>query len=378
MFYDGSVISKETNVISIADSEETLMLEEENRSKMLLKQSDPKVLEKKVNIKPINYAELNQLSEDLGKRFVPQQELSDEQAFRLQPSNPNTDQSASSPVKIEAPWELPKEKVLVINILKNNRRKFKRKDIVDNAAQVLNDTTIALRMYKLDRVTLAPKDKNNRETHIYYLKHTMEQAVILREIVEQANLLNLLDSASYSACKYVKLIQDLLGYVRDTCPDIHKPSEKLKEEWKPTGKVFTKYGYNWRPTGRTFTLVRNACPLSRNTATNKMPLREHIPLEVVAQESIVTKDYTRRPKVVQILLWYLDCGCSKNMTRDFSQLTNFIHKFLGTVKFRNDQIAKIMRYGDYQIGNILISRVYYAKGLRHCGNRRGRAEYVSI
>ncbi|GKD48651.1 retrovirus-related pol polyprotein from transposon TNT 1-94 [Tanacetum coccineum] len=59
MFYDGSVIAKETNVISIADSEETLMLEEESRSKMLLKQSDPMVLEKKVNKKPLNYAELN-------------------------------------------------------------------------------------------------------------------------------------------------------------------------------------------------------------------------------------------------------------------------------------------------------------------------------
>ncbi|GJR94110.1 hypothetical protein Tco_0266284 [Tanacetum coccineum] len=81
MLYDGSVIAKETNVISIADSEETLMLEEESRSKMLLKQSDPMVLEKKVNIKPINYAELNRLSEDFGKRFIPQQELSDEQAF---------------------------------------------------------------------------------------------------------------------------------------------------------------------------------------------------------------------------------------------------------------------------------------------------------
>ncbi|GKF32566.1 hypothetical protein Tco_0102364, partial [Tanacetum coccineum] len=34
-------------------------------------------------------------------------------------------------------------------------------------------------------------------------------------------------SASYSTCIYVKLIQELLEYVRDTCPDIHKPSEKL-------------------------------------------------------------------------------------------------------------------------------------------------------
>nr|GEV22972.1 actin-binding, cofilin/tropomyosin type [Tanacetum cinerariifolium] len=119
------------------------------------------------------------------------------------------------------------EKVIVITALKNNLRKFKGKDIVDNAAQVSNNTTIAPGMYKLDRVTLAPKDKNNRETYIYYLKHTMEQAVILKEIVEQAKPLNPLDRASYSACKYVKLIQELLGYVRDTCTDIHKPSKKL-------------------------------------------------------------------------------------------------------------------------------------------------------
>ncbi|GJX66902.1 hypothetical protein Tco_0302629 [Tanacetum coccineum] len=108
ILYDGSVIAKKTNVILIVDSEETLMLEEECRSKMLLKQSDPMVLEKKVNIKPINYTELNRLSEDFDKCFILQQELSDEQDFRLQTSHPNTDQYASSPVKIEAPRELPK------------------------------------------------------------------------------------------------------------------------------------------------------------------------------------------------------------------------------------------------------------------------------
>nr|GFB15754.1 hypothetical protein [Tanacetum cinerariifolium] len=91
----------------------TLMLEEESRSKMLLKQSDLMVLKKKVNVKIINYTELNRLSKDFGKRFVPQQELSDEQAFRLQTSHPNTDQSASFPVKIEAPREPPK--VILVN-----------------------------------------------------------------------------------------------------------------------------------------------------------------------------------------------------------------------------------------------------------------------
>ncbi|GJV63902.1 retrovirus-related pol polyprotein from transposon TNT 1-94 [Tanacetum coccineum] len=70
-------------------------------------------------------------------------------------------------------------------------------------------------------------------------------------------------------------------------------------------------------------------------------------------------------EVVQIVLWYLDSGCSKHMTGDRSQLTNFISKFLGTVKFRNDQVAKIMGYGDYQIRNVTISRVYYVEGLGH-------------
>nr|GEZ76435.1 integrase, catalytic region, zinc finger, CCHC-type, peptidase aspartic, catalytic [Tanacetum cinerariifolium] len=70
-------------------------------------------------------------------------------------------------------------------------------------------------------------------------------------------------------------------------------------------------------------------------------------------------------KVVQIILLYLDSGSSKHMTGDRSQLTNFVNKFVGTIKFRNDHVAKIMGYGDYQIMNVMISRVYYMKGLGH-------------
>nr|GEZ86738.1 retrovirus-related Pol polyprotein from transposon TNT 1-94 [Tanacetum cinerariifolium] len=69
--------------------------------------------------------------------------------------------------------------------------------------------------------------------------------------------------------------------------------------------------------------------------------------------------------VVQIVLWYLDSGCSKHMTGDRSQLINFVQQFLGTVKFGNDHVAKIMGYGDYKIGNVTISRVYFVEGLGH-------------
>nr|GEX47917.1 integrase, catalytic region, zinc finger, CCHC-type, peptidase aspartic, catalytic [Tanacetum cinerariifolium] len=265
MLFDGNVIVKETNVISIADSEETLMLKEESRSKMFLKQSNPVILENKVNTKPINYAELNRLSEDFGKRFALQREVSDKQAL-----HPSTDQSASSPVKIEAPHELSKmeaavqqyhadkqcfeiqkkqfliendqlldqiiskdivnivvnysvdvntfvkvnssvvmndsEKVFVITALKNGLRKLKGKEITDNT------TTIALEMYKLNPVILAPKVKNNREAHKYYLKHTMKQAAILRECKWEKYILVIVDD--YSRFTWLKFLAS-----KDEAPD---------------------------------------------------------------------------------------------------------------------------------------------------------------
>nr|GEX12574.1 retrovirus-related Pol polyprotein from transposon TNT 1-94 [Tanacetum cinerariifolium] len=75
------------------------------------------------------------------------------------------------------------------------------------------------------------------------------------------------------------------------------------------------------------------------------------------KKTVKRKVWKPTGKVVQIVLWYLDSGCSKHMTEDRSQLTNFVNKFLGTVKFSNDHVAKIMGYGDYQIGNVTISRV---------------------
>ncbi|GJV96508.1 hypothetical protein Tco_1548085 [Tanacetum coccineum] len=106
--YDGNVI-KNTSAIVIPDSEETLMLAEESRSKMLLKQQDPMMLEKKVNTTPVDYAVLNQLSQDFETRFVPQTELSAEQAFWSQNSVNSPEPTLSSrPTKVEVPKELPK------------------------------------------------------------------------------------------------------------------------------------------------------------------------------------------------------------------------------------------------------------------------------
>nr|GEV15850.1 hypothetical protein [Tanacetum cinerariifolium] len=50
--------------------------------------------------------------------------------------------------------------------------------------------------------------------------------------------------------------------------------------------------------------------------------------------------------LVEIILFIVDSGCSKHMTGNLKLLINFVKKFLGMVKFRNDQIASILGYGD--------------------------------
>ncbi|GJZ92942.1 retrovirus-related pol polyprotein from transposon TNT 1-94 [Tanacetum coccineum] len=87
---------------------------------------------------------------------------------------------------------------------------------------------------------------------------------------------------------------------------------------------------------RTFTIVINKCPLTRFTSTKVVALKE-----ILTTKSVVTLTQgimvnSRRPKAPKSV------GC----------LNCYV-------------IAKIIGYGDYQIGNVTISRVYYIEGLRH-------------
>nr|GEW35211.1 integrase, catalytic region, zinc finger, CCHC-type, peptidase aspartic, catalytic [Tanacetum cinerariifolium] len=67
----------------------------------------------------------------------------------------------------------------------------------------------------------------------------------------------------------------------------------------------------------------------------------------------------------KIVLFIFDSGCSKHMTGNLKLLINFVDKFLGMVKFKNDQIAPILGYGDLVQGAVTIKRVYYGEGLNH-------------
>ncbi|GJZ60490.1 hypothetical protein Tco_0616306 [Tanacetum coccineum] len=111
--YDGVVISNSHVSMPVIDDEETLILEEESRSKMFEKAKDPEVVAQKISHKPVDYEKLNSLIDDFGKRFSPQQEFSAEQAFWFHILNPTIEPSYSPPVIVEVPSELPK--VILVN-----------------------------------------------------------------------------------------------------------------------------------------------------------------------------------------------------------------------------------------------------------------------
>ncbi|GKA57736.1 reverse transcriptase domain-containing protein, partial [Tanacetum coccineum] len=57
-------------------------------------------------------------------------------------------------------------------------------------------------------------------------------------------------------------------------------------------------------------------------------------------------------QIVQLILFIVDSGCTKHMTGNLKLLCNFVEKFLGTVRFGNDQFAPILGYGDLIQGGL--------------------------
>ncbi|GJR42690.1 hypothetical protein Tco_1310793 [Tanacetum coccineum] len=375
---------KKHDALSVMDTEETLILAEESRIKMHAKQTDPNANDKKINIIPIDYAALNKLSEHFVKHFVPKK-LSIEQAFRLPIPKPvsKTPPVQSEPVLKEIPciakeitnmkevftqmeievakcsierkyFEIEKKEFFIetdrilehiicqdvmcivmhtdidtkcvvpanddnldyAEIEKSYIDEYskvlelKGKGVSDSFVPVNSSKVIALGMYKLDLELLSPLIRKNMDAHLDYLKETRNNADIPRDI-------------------------ELLVYVGDTCPDSRKGSKKVVSA-KPMNKrvKYSTSASGSQPSGNT---KKNR--ISRITSSNQ------------------------KYKGIQIVLWYLDSGCSENMIGQPSQLINFVSKFIGTIRFGNDHVAAIMGYQDYQIGNAMISKVYYVEAL---------------
>nr|GEV15630.1 integrase, catalytic region, zinc finger, CCHC-type, peptidase aspartic, catalytic [Tanacetum cinerariifolium] len=219
--------------------------------------------------------------------------------------------------------------------LKDNLRKLKGKVMVDEAV-ILHP--IDPKLLKIDVTPLAPTLRNNRTAHYDYLKHTQEETATLREIVKHERSLNPLNTS--------------LDYVCDKLMAVTPMNETKKLNVNSDLQCVTCNGC-------LFSNNHDSCALEFINTVNARVKSKSV------KKTLKRKVWKPTGKVVQIVLWYLNFGCSKHMTGDRSQLTNFVKKFLGTVKFGNDHMAKIMGYGDYQIRNVTISRVYFVEGLGH-------------
>nr|GEZ52854.1 integrase, catalytic region, zinc finger, CCHC-type, peptidase aspartic, catalytic [Tanacetum cinerariifolium] len=148
-------------------------------------------------------------------------------------------------------------------------------------------------MYVIDVEPIPPRNRNYRKVHPDYLKHLKESVATFREIEKEAKVEKPFDSSLTSACRYTKYSQELAEYVIGTFSNNFNKEDK----------------------------------------------------------QIASTPVTRKKQVT-----FMDPCCSKHMTGDRSPLRNFVKKFIETVRIGNDHFGAIMGYGDYVIGDSVISR----------------------
>ncbi|GJY70939.1 retrovirus-related pol polyprotein from transposon TNT 1-94 [Tanacetum coccineum] len=138
-------------------------------------------------------------------------------------------------------------------------------------------------------------------------------------------------SANHDMCvvtylQYVNASPSVKNVVRAQCSltRITKPKALSVKQWRPTGRLIP---------------VGGQCPLVRPTAS--------------------PNNHKNSIPVTSTLV------CSNQQDPNCTWGSNFPNSPFSTVRFGNDHFGAIIGYGDYVIGNSVISRVYYVEGLGH-------------
>nr|GEY90511.1 hypothetical protein [Tanacetum cinerariifolium] len=274
--YDGIVMSDKHIAMIVIDDEETLILEEESRSRMSKKEKDQEAIKQNIYHKPIDDEKLNRLIKDFRKRFTPQQELSAEQAFWLRMSDPTSKPYEALPVKIEAPKKLPKislvneslkklkfylakfDNVVKIRIAPNARTKENERlcNEINHVQQVFKEQLDSIRKTRvrtkeqsdslIDKVNLKSTENEDLKAQIQGkvfvitslkndLRRIKRKEII--DIVAQKPSANTIVSGKFKLdLEPLAPSQELLVYVRDTCPNAINLSAK-KVDVTPKNKV---------------------------------------------------------------------------------------------------------------------------------------------
>ncbi|GKB25508.1 retrovirus-related pol polyprotein from transposon TNT 1-94 [Tanacetum coccineum] len=276
------------------------------------------------------------------------------------------------------------EQVLVITALKDDLRKLKGKALVDNdVTKHPSDPE----MLKIDMEPITPKLLNKRTAHSAYIKHTQEEAAVLRDLVDHVKANYPLDHTLDFACRYTKLIQELLTNIGKTCPSINNSGEKLvamtlknKDKRVIFTEPVTSPGNTITKTASTSNLVskQTSCLLK---CKNHLCAKQNHNLQAIKRKIRFSKHRKPRKSKTNVpvskskVLKSVSAN-KKEPSQSWGSIVSDVPSsslddcrssklFSGTIKFRNDHVAKILGYGDYQIGNVTISRVYYVEGLGH-------------
>ncbi|GJU60116.1 hypothetical protein Tco_1237882 [Tanacetum coccineum] len=302
-----------------------------------------------------------------------------------------------------------REKDLVITTLKAELRKLKGKDLTYN---VVTKHTIAPEMLKIDVKPIALRLLNNRTL-------TLKLLIIIRQTCPSINnssekLVVVTPKNKDKRVRFTELVTSSGNTNTKTASSSNKPMLSSTGV-KPSTSARTANVQHSKLNANSELLcvkvksksVKKSFKEKRLPQLLKCPLRNTTTLETEYILSLNNMVYSKKPKksktndpvskhkiiksisaknkepskswgstISDVPSSSLDESVSskyslviesgdQHMTGDRSQFTNFVNKFFGTVKFENDHVAKILGYGDYQIRNVTISRVYYVEGLRH-------------
>nr|GEZ17529.1 integrase, catalytic region, zinc finger, CCHC-type, peptidase aspartic, catalytic [Tanacetum cinerariifolium] len=317
---------QKTDAIVIRDYEETLMLEDESRSKMLQKQKDRMMYEKKSR-NSVNSEELN---------------------------------LSTSTTIVEVSKELPK-----VSMLNSSLKKLKfHLAIFDVVFKERTTATAITEAQSKEKDTVIMKLKERLKS----LSGNVKEEKIKKEL-EEIEMINI--ELDHKVTKLVAENEHLKQTYKKLYDSIKSSRVRSKEQSlketlsKLKGKAVINEAVTLHPIDPELLKI-DVAPLAPKLHNNGTAHNDY--LKHTQEETNTLREIVQIERLLNSLNTSFDYAysrCSKHMTGDRSQLINFVQKFLGTVKFRNDHVAKIMGYGDYKIGNVTISRVYFVEGLWH-------------
>nr|GEW00546.1 retrovirus-related Pol polyprotein from transposon TNT 1-94 [Tanacetum cinerariifolium] len=219
--------------------------------------------------------------------------------------------------------------------------------------------------YAIDVEPIVLRLRNNKDAHLDYLRHLKESVETIHDIVEETKVVRPLDRSIVSACRYTKHSQELLEYAISTCPQGSQQRAKqlayiplISKKQVPVAKSFDKSDTTTHRHVVTVKSQQTNVPVPPSTGVKSFPNASGSQPKSNPKTNRISpaKGVNKLPVEDQ-----------SRTTKSHPRTSNHVDSSsrLKTVRFGNDHFGAIMGYGDYVIGDSVISKVYDVEGLGH-------------